>query len=153
MRAAVTFVERLRSGGEFDRVARVETQLFGSLALTGHGHGTVKAVAPGLQGEQPNLIDPIEADRRFEQAQSMGGLELGGTRAIPFDLKKDVVLHLKERLPFHSNGMRFDAIDESGIVFDSHDYYSIGGGLVVDEDEVRDPLDLVTTDEPAVPGV
>lgn len=151
MRAAVTFVERLRSGGEFDRVARIETQLFGSLALTGHGHGTVKAVVLGLQGEQPNLIDPIEADRRFEQAQSMGELELGGTRAIPFDVKKDVVLHLKERLPFHSNGMRFDAIDESGIVFDSHEYYSIGGGFVVDEDEVRDTLALVTTDEPAVP--
>lgn len=151
MRAAVTFVERLRSGGEFDRVARIETQLFGSLALTGHGHGTVKAVVLGLQGEQPNLIDPIEADRRFEQAQSMGELELAGTRAIPFDVKKDVVLHLKERLPFHSNGMRFDAIDESGIVFDSHEYYSIGGGFVVDEDEVRDTLALVTTDEPAVP--
>lgn len=94
MRAAATFVERLRSRGQLDQVTRIESQLFGSLGLTGHGHGTVKAIVLGLQGEQPHLVDPIEAERRFEWSQAVGVLELGGTRAIPFDVRKDVVLHL-----------------------------------------------------------
>ncbi len=140
MRAAVMYVNRLRSRGQFDRVARIQTQLFGSLGLTGHGHGTVKAVVLGLQGEQPHLVDPVEAERRFEQSQAVGVFEFGGTRTIPFDVKKDVVLHLKERLPFHSNGLRFDVYDDNGELFDSHEYYSVGGGFVVDEDEARDPV-------------
>lgn len=149
MRAAVTYVERLREAGQLERVARIETQLFGSLGLTGHGHGTVKAVILGLQGEQPHLIDPAEAELRFEASQAVGSLELGGTHPIAFDVKRDVVLHLRERLPFHSNGMRFDVFDDAGALFDSREYYSIGGGFVVDEDEARGPATAV--DEVEVP--
>jgi L-serine dehydratase len=151
MKAAVTFVERLRAGGQLDRVARIETQLFGSLGLTGHGHGTVKAVVLGLQGEQPHLVDPIEAEHRFERSQAMGVLELGGAHTVPFDVKKDVVLHLKKRLPFHTNGMRFDVYDENGVLFDGREYYSIGGGFVLDEDETRNPLALATATDNPVP--
>lgn len=151
MRAAGSYVERLHSRGQFDRVARVETQLFGSLGLTGQGHGTVKAVVLGLQGEQPHLVDPIEAQRRFDQAQAVGLLELGGTRPIAFDVKNDVVLHLKQRLPFHANGMRFEVYDKTGTVFDTREYYSVGGGFVVDEDEARDPLALASGDETPLP--
>lgn len=151
MRAAATFVERLRSRGQLDQVTRIESQLFGSLGLTGHGHGTVKAIVLGLQGEQPHLVDPIEAERRFEWSQAVGVLELGGTRAIPFDVRKDVVLHLKERLPFHSNAMRFDVYDETGRIFDSREYYSIGGGFVVDEDEARDTAGRPGHEERPVP--
>ena len=139
MNAAYTYVERLRTAGVLDRVARIETQLFGSLGLTGHGHGTVKAIVLGLQGEQPQLVDPIAADRRYMQAQESGRLELGGTNLIPFDLRTDVVLHLRERLDFHSNGLRFDVFDDSGELFDSREYYSIGGGFILDEDEARNP--------------
>ncbi|MGX5771451.1 L-serine ammonia-lyase [Microbacterium trichothecenolyticum] len=151
MRAAVTYVERLRAAGQLERVARIETQLFGSLGLTGHGHGTVKAVILGLQGEQPHLIDPAEAELRFEASQAVGSLELGGTHAIAFDVKRDVVLHLRERLAFHSNGMRFDVFDEAGALFDSREYYSIGGGFVVDEDEARGPATAVAEVEVPYP--
>lgn len=139
MRAAATHVERLRETGQLERVARVEVQLFGSLALTGHGHGTLKAVILGLQGEQPHLVDPVEAEERFRMSQAVGTLELGKTHAIPFDVKRDVVLHLRERLPFHSNGMRFDVFDTDGVRFDAREYYSIGGGFVLDEDQAEAP--------------
>ena len=138
MNAAYAYVERLRASGRLDRVARVQTDLFGSLGLTGHGHGTVKAVVLGLQGEQPHLVDPTAAERRFEQGQESGRLELGGTNLIPFDLKKDVVLHLRERLDFHPNGMRFTVFDDSGELFDTREYYSVGGGFILDEDEIGD---------------
>jgi L-serine dehydratase len=69
----------------------------------------------------------------------VGTLELGGTHAIPFDVKTDVVLHLRERLPFHSNGMRFDVFDSAGVRFDTREYYSIGGGFILDEDEAEAP--------------
>ena len=143
MNAAYAYVERLRAAGDLDRVARIETQLYGSLALTGHGHGTIKAIVLGLQGEQSHLVNPIVADHRFEQAQETGRLELGGTNLIPFELRKDVVLHLRERLDFHTNGMRFDAFDDTGELFDSREYYSIGGGFILDEDEARDPATVV----------
>ncbi|HKP08016.1 MAG TPA: L-serine ammonia-lyase [Microbacterium sp.] len=139
MRAAATYVERLRARGELERVARIETQLFGSLGLTGHGHGTVKAVILGLQGEQPHLVEPADAERRFMRSQQIGVLELGGSHRIPFEVRTDVVLHLKERLDFHSNGMRFDVFDADGMRFDSREYFSIGGGFVVDEDEAGAP--------------
>lgn len=151
MRAAATYVERLHARGDFARVARIETHLFGSLGLTGHGHGTVKAVILGLQGEQPQLVNPIEAERRFAGSQEQGLLELGGSRTIGFDVKKDVVLHLRERLDFHSNGMRFDAYDDRGERLDSRAYYSIGGGFILDEDEAERPANAVTPEALSVP--
>jgi L-serine dehydratase len=132
MKAAHTFVELLRSTGGIDGTARVVSQLFGSLGMTGHGHGTVKAVILGLQGEQPHLVDPVEADRRFELAQQIGTLKLGGDHPIAFDPKKDVVLHLRQRLDFHTNGMRFEAFDAHGGLLLAREYFSVGGGFVVD---------------------
>ncbi|MBN9187813.1 L-serine ammonia-lyase [Microbacterium sp.] len=136
MRAGVTYVDRLRAAGLLDRVARVQTHLFGSLALTGQGHGTIKAVVLGLQGEHPHLVEPIEAERRFEESQKRGLLELGGTGTVAFDVRRDVILHLRERLHFHSNGMRFDAFDEEGGLLDSREYYSVGGGFIADQEEI-----------------
>ncbi|KAB1660343.1 L-serine ammonia-lyase [Pseudoclavibacter chungangensis] len=151
MRAAVTYVERLRDAGTLDVVAGVRTHLFGSLGLTGHGHGTVKAVVLGLQGERPDLVDPIEAEARYERSKDEGRLLLGGVREVPFELKRDVVLHLRERLDFHTNGMRFEALAEDGSVLDRREYFSIGGGFVLDEDEARDPEAAAAEDETEVP--
>jgi len=139
MKAAATYVERLRSTGHLDRVARIQTHLFGSLGLTGHGHGTVKAIVLGLQGEQPHLVDPVTAQQRFEQSQKAGTLTLGGTHPIMFDVTTDVTLHLRERLAFHSNGMRFDVFDSRDQLVQSREYYSVGGGFIVDEDEAKNP--------------
>src|SRR6218665_997273 len=79
MKAAVPTGERLRTTRPLARVAPIQPHLFGSLELPGHGHGTVKAVVLGLQGEQPHLVDPVTAQQRFEQSQKAGTLTLGGT--------------------------------------------------------------------------
>ena len=139
MKAAFAFVELLQHEDELDQVAQVSTQLFGSLGLTGQGHGTVKAVVLGLQGNQPHLVNPATADADFEAAERDGRLNLGGTREIQFDLRRDVVMHLRQRLDFHTNGMRFEAQDAAGEVIRSRDYYSIGGGFILDQDEIGKP--------------
>jgi L-serine dehydratase len=133
MKAAYSFVELLRGTSEIAGVARVVTQLFGSLGMTGHGHGTVKAVVLGLQGEQPHLIDPLVADAAFAECQR-GTLRLGSDHPIAFELKSDVVMHLRQRLDFHTNGMRFEAFDSRGNVIRSREYFSVGGGFIVDGD-------------------
>ena len=137
MRAANTFVARLAAEGQLARTARVRAEMFGSLGVTGHGHGTVKAVVLGLEGEQPDLVDPEAAESRVAAARTENRLRLGGTQPIAFSMDDDLVLHRRTRLPFHSNGMRFTAWDADGHVLMRREYYSVGGGFVLDQDEIE----------------
>ena len=116
MRAANTFVTRLASDGLLTRTAAVRAEMFGSLGVTGHGHGTVKAVVLGLEGEQPDLVDPAAAEPRVTEVRNDKLLRLAGTHTIAFSMDDDLVLHRRKRLPFHSNGMRFTATDADGQV-------------------------------------
>jgi L-serine dehydratase len=137
MRAANTFVARLATEGLLARTARVRAEMFGSLGVTGHGHGTVKAVVLGLEGEQPDLVDPEAAESRVAAARTENRLRLAGKRLIAFSMDDDLVLHRRKRLPFHSNGMRFTATDADGHVLMRREYYSVGGGFVLDQDEIE----------------
>ncbi|SDZ18383.1 L-serine dehydratase [Geodermatophilus africanus] len=139
MRAACAFVSRLRDEGRLGRVAGVRCELFGSLGATGHGHGSVKAVVLGLEGEQPDLVDPVAAGPRVDAVRHEGKLALAGEHPIPFSVDDDVVLHRRKRLDFHSNGMRFRALDAEGAEVDRREYYSVGGGFVLDEDDAGNP--------------
>jgi L-serine dehydratase len=133
MTAACTFVERLRADGLLDEVARVAVDLYGSLALTGKGHATDRALLLGLSGERPDRIDPDAADRTVAAIRESGRIRLGGEHEIAFDEAADVKFLQRERLPHHSNGMRFSAYDEAGETLRSSISYSVGGGAVVDE--------------------
>ncbi len=133
MRAASMFVRRLREAGLFDRTTRVHAQLFGSLGATGHGHGSPKAVMLGLEGEQPELCDPSNADDRVAEIRRDRRLTLGGQRPIEFVEDTDLVMHRRKQLPLHPNGMSFAALDADGTELDSAVYYSVGGGFIVDE--------------------
>ena len=135
MRAACTFASRLRDEGRLARVAAVRCELFGSLGATGHGHGSVKAVVLGLEGEQPDLVDPVAAGPRVDAVRREGKLALAGEHPISFSVDDDVVLHRRKRLDFHSNGMVFRALDGDGGELLRREYYSVGGGFVLDEDE------------------
>ncbi len=135
MRAAYLFSSRLADDALLTRTARVRCELFGSLGATGHGHGSVKAVVLGLQGEQPQLVDPVEADPQVQAVCAEGTLRLAGRHPIAFSVDDDVVLHRRKRLPFHTNGMVFEAFDAQGRQLDRREYYSVGGGFVLDEDE------------------
>jgi L-serine dehydratase len=133
MTAACRFVEALRADGMLERTARVEVDLYGSLALTGKGHATDRAILLGLSGERPDRIDPDAADRTIAAIRESGRLSLGGAHAIDFDESADLRFLQRERLPHHSNGMRFSARDAAGAVLASRISYSVGGGAVVDE--------------------
>jgi L-serine dehydratase len=139
MRAAATFVSRLAEEGLLERVAGVRCELFGSLGATGHGHGSVKAVVLGLEGAQPDLVDPVAAGPRVDAVRREGELALAGEHPIAFSVDEDVVLHRRKRLEFHSNGMLFRALDEGGDEVDRREYYSVGGGFVLDEDDAGNP--------------
>ncbi|MFC5439188.1 L-serine ammonia-lyase [Rhodanobacter ginsenosidimutans] len=150
MRAAARFTERwLEEKGVLDQVTRVRTELFGSLALTGRGHGTDKAVLLGLEGQHPDTIDPDGIPATLERIRSSGRLQLLGKRDIAFDEKSDLVFNKRQKLPFHTNGMRFSAYDADGNLLATRDYYSVGGGFVVNKDEAaEDRIVADTTEQP-----
>jgi L-serine dehydratase len=136
MRAARRFVSSLADDGALDRAARLRVELYGSLAMTGRGHGTDRAILMGLEGESPETVDPAWMPARVEEIRATGRLRLLGGREIPFDEKRDLVFNRKELLPLHSNGMRFTAFAGDGDQeqpVDERVYYSIGGGFVVSE--------------------
>jgi L-serine dehydratase len=138
MRAGFRFAERLREAGVLPHVARVEAHLYGSLALTGRGHGTDTAVMLGLEGETPEGVDVEAVPARLGLIRASGMLRLGGAHAVPFVEKRDVLFHRKESLPAHPNGLRFSARDAAGAELLTKTYYSVGGGFVVGEQMTQD---------------
>jgi L-serine dehydratase len=138
MRAAAAFAAGLRDGGVLEKVARVEANLYGSLALTGHGHGTDRAVLLWLSGELPDRIAPDSIEPKLVAIRTTKSLALAGTRAITFDEARDLLFHRDHTLPFHSNGMRYRAFAASGEVISEQVYFSIGGGFILREGEAAD---------------
>jgi len=134
MRAAGRFARHLAAAGRLSDVARVRIELYGSLGATGAGHGTPGAVVLGLEGCEPETVDPLVARARVEEIHAGSKLLLAGTHAIPFDDAADIVLSLRA-MDFHSNGMVFLAFDAGGNELSRRVYYSVGGGFVVDEHE------------------
>jgi L-serine dehydratase len=149
MKAACTFAQRLEQYGWLEKTRRLRVSLYGSLAHTGRGHGTDKAVILGLQGELPDMIDPDHVDSMLDRTRSQQELVLPGGRAIPFQEKKDLLFKKRELLPHHPNGMRFEAIDAGGTVLDSREYYSVGGGFVINQDEAA--TDRIVLDKTELP--
>ncbi|WP_019806744.1 L-serine ammonia-lyase [Saccharomonospora halophila] len=149
MRAAGTFVARLRERDALAEVARVRAELFGSLGATGHGHGSPKAVLLGLEGHDPETVDPMAVAARVEEIRATHRLRLDGTHDIPFPVDRDVVLHRRKNLPLHPNGMRFTATDTAGAEVLSAVYYSVGGGFVLDDDTTSDTTADTTADPAA----
>ncbi|GAB2555375.1 L-serine ammonia-lyase [Kribbella endophytica] len=134
MRAARTFAVGLAADGLLTRTTAVESQLFGSLGATGHGHGSNKAVMLGLEGEDPETVDTRSVEGRVEAIRAAKTLRLAGGHEIAFDENSQLVMHRRKALPYHPNGMTFVARDAEGVVLRERTYYSVGGGFVVDED-------------------
>jgi len=149
MRAAFTFVQRLQDSGLLDKVERLQVTLFGSLAFTGRGHGTDKAVMLGLSGELPDQIDPDDIDGILQTIQTSGHIMLAGNLQIGFNESSDLLFNKNETLPHHSNGMRFAAFNQQGEQLLERDYYSVGGGFVVSEDEAAS--DRIVKDKTRLP--
>jgi L-serine dehydratase len=134
MRAGRDFVRHLDGGGALAATSRLLCELYGSLALTGKGHCTDKALLAGLAGKQADEVAPGELSAIEEQVLASGQLLLLGQHAIPFDVGSSIVFRAADRLPGHANGMRFLAYDAAGSLLAEAVYYSVGGGFVVNAD-------------------
>ncbi|GJM07487.1 MAG: L-serine dehydratase [marine bacterium B5-7] len=137
MYAALDFVQQR----PLSQVKRIQVDLYGSLALTGKGHGTDKAVLLGLMGEEPESVDPNSVDAKLNAIANNKQLALNAQHIIPFNIEHDVLFHMTESLPHHSNGMRFTAFDAKNDSIASQIYYSVGGGFIIKEQDIDKPQD------------
>ena len=140
MRAASRFARGLLDDSLLDRVARVQAELYGSLALTGLGHATDRAVILGLAGNEPATIDPAAIESTVSAVRAAKQIDLAGRRLIPFDESSDLLFHRDMMYPpgaetQHPNGLRIAAFDARGALVESRTYFSIGGGFIVEDGE------------------
>ncbi|HBD7504050.1 TPA: L-serine ammonia-lyase [Legionella pneumophila] len=142
MLAANAFLQLLEQKNLFDKTQRVKVELYGSLALTGKGHGTDKAILNGLENKAPETVDPASMIPRMHEILDSNLLNLAGKKEIPFHEATDFLFLQKELLPKHSNGMRFSAFDGNANLLIEQVYYSIGGGFITTEED----FDKSTTD-------
>lgn len=140
MIAACGFVAHVEDANLLAYVRRIKVELYGSLGATGKGHGTDKAVLLGLEGNLPDAIDPDLIEPRLAAIRSNKMLQLLGRSEIRFEEKEDLSFYRKlmsGTTVVHPNGMRFQAFDEHGQLLVEKEYYSVGGGFVVNREGDR----------------
>jgi L-serine dehydratase len=138
MRAACRFARELGPRGLLNRVERVRAELYGSLALTGRGHATDRAVLLGLAGNDPATIDPAAMEALVAAIRATRRIDLGGTRSIVFDEACDLIFQKETMFPpgartRHPNGLRLTAFGAGGVVVDERTFFSIGGGFITED--------------------
>jgi L-serine dehydratase len=144
MRGARRFAVELEAAGVLDQVAEVRVDLYGSLALTGRGHGTDRAVLLGLSGEEAATIDPATIEPKLAAVRSSGRLAILGRHEVPFRDAEHLIFHRDQMTPpgavtQHPNGVRFTALDAAGNVLRTSTYFSIGGGFIMADGEEQAP--------------
>jgi L-serine dehydratase len=140
MRAAFRFVQELVTEGLLNKIQRVQAELYGSLALTGIGHATDRAVLLGLSGHEPATVDPAAIDSVVAHIRATHQLSLAATQPIAFHEETDLLFHRKQMYPpgatlQHPNGLRLTAYDAAGAILDTRTYFSIGGGFITEDGE------------------
>jgi L-serine dehydratase len=139
MRAAKSFVDDLSRNLHLGRVSKLKIHLYGSLALTGRGHGTDTAILLGLTGYEPETIIPESVDIILEELRNKKSLYLGSQKMIDFVEAFDVIFDKTQRLELHSNGMMFQAFDLFDRVLNQQIYYSVGGGFILTHEQMQQP--------------
>lgn len=134
MIAGFQFTQKIAS--KLEEVARVQIDLYGSLALTGKGHHTDRATILGLLGNKPDTIKISSANQAMQKAIEDKSLALSGHHNVHFDVETDMLFH-NTNLPLHENGMTISAFNADGALIDMETYYSIGGGFIATEDELQ----------------
>ncbi len=139
MRIALAFVRALSTQGLLAATVNIEVHLYGSLALTGRGHATDRAVTLGLMGFEPETLDAKQADLAQSQLMQTNCLLLAGEHAIGFSPITQIVFHRDKTLPEHPNGMRLVARDLSGNSILDKTSFSVGGGFVLTAEQMASP--------------
>ena len=152
IRIAKRFGESLRRKDRLVRTARIQVELQGSLALTGKGHATPKAVILGLLGLEPETLDLRIADQQVADVYSQKSLRLLGEKPISFDPEKDLIFDYETAPELHPNGMKLSAFTAKGKLLRTQTYYSTGGGFIASQRQMKMPVkdDLVDIG-PSVP--
>ena len=150
MRAACCFAGSLRNDGLLAAVCSVRAELYGSLALTGIGHGTDRSVILGLMGEEPSTTDPSTMESKLQTVRATGQIALAGTHNILFREADSLLFHRNQMTPpgavtTHPNGVRFTAFDQTGQVLVERTFFSIGGGFIVEDGADEQSTPLMTT--------
>ncbi|KAF8705349.1 L-serine ammonia-lyase, partial [Rhizoctonia solani] len=133
MRAARIFIVDLQNLGLLDKVCTLKVNLYGSLAATGKGHMTPQALLMGFEGSDPETIDTGTINSRYDGILQNKSLNLGGVRRIKYDMNRDMLWRWDQVLKTHPNGMRFSVFGEEGELLATNEYFSVGGGFVVNE--------------------
>ena len=141
MKAALAFIQSVEAAGLLPKLHRLRVDLYGSLAWTGRGHATDRAVMLGLVGEAPATVDLDRAEALVRRAREGGRLTLPGGLDIAFDPATDIVFDTLSIPPRHPNTLGFSALDATGAVLKSERWCSVGGGFVVREEDAEGTLD------------
>lgn len=136
MKAGNIFIEDLTKQGLYDATDEMRSELFGSLGQTGKGHGTGKAVILGLMGEAPDTVDTDKIDAILENVSNDEKLILNNGREVLFSRANGITYHRRKSLPAHANAMTLYAYAEGNCIYE-RTYYSVGGGFILDEDEIK----------------
>jgi L-serine dehydratase len=159
MRAARQFLVTAKESGVFENIERVKVELIGSLALTGIGHSSDKAVILGLLGETPEEVPVLRIPDLLAKIEEEGIISLLGQKEISFQFG-DIVLDKQKKVYYHPNSMQITAFDKNDMKLMRNMYYSIGGGFIISDDELKSrndgvikesaiklPYDFSTTEE------
>ena len=138
MKASFLFIQKLIEEKRFQEIYTIKADLYGSLALTGKGHGTDKAVILGLMGHEPESIDSNKIQSYLDDCKDSKSLKMkfeNLEKTVIFNQRNDLKFHRRVSLPYHPNGMAFAAFDKDNNEILRVIYYSVGGGFIVDENE------------------
>jgi L-serine dehydratase len=136
MKAAWAFVTSLQQNQLLLKTNKITVELFGSLAFTGVGHGTDRAILMGLEGCLPDTVDSDNIETRTKEIIENKLIHILNIHLIPFITNENIIFNTKDLLPLHTNGMRFTAYNTNNNILHSAIYYSIGGGFILNENEV-----------------
>lgn len=139
MKAACAFVEELSQSEAYEKTERLRCDLYGSLAATGKGHGTGIAILFGFMGEMPDTVEVKTMPQRLEELAKTEKMRLPRGRIITFKEREDLDFRRFKPLPLHPNGMHLMALDENGEILKEEIYYSLGGGFIATEQELKQP--------------
>ncbi|RTR32243.1 L-serine ammonia-lyase [Shewanella atlantica] len=136
MKAGNIFINDLDTKGLLESTDELRSELFGSLGQTGKGHGTGKAVILGLMGEAPDTVDTDTIDEVLKEVSESEQLQMANGIKVIFSRESGVVYHRRKSLPAHANAMTLFAFSKGKCIYE-RTYYSVGGGFILDEDEIK----------------
>ena len=148
MFAAKQFLFNYMEKLPLEKIASLKIELFGSIAITGKGHGTDTAVLMGFEGNEPASVDTKQIPSRLDRIHKSQPLSLMNEHSIHFEEKNSLIFNNDDFLPHHSNGMRFIVLDADHNILHEEDFYSIGGVFILNSEEIQNEVEIKNVQTP-----